>query len=156
MYLIVTGIICLVPEDPPHLVNINRDRLAKEKGLYNSTSWQDLVNVYKSMYEVLKLPNVQTFVIILLIAKLGFQVNEAGTNLKLLEKGLSKEDLSITVLIDFPFEMIFGYYAGRWSTGKAPLRPWLWGFMGRLVAASLAQLIVYFSQKMVKFQQLIL
>ena len=108
------------------------------------------------MYEVLKLPNVQTFVIILLIAKLGFQVNEAGTNLKLLEKGLSKEDLSITVLIDFPFEMIFGYYAGRWSTGKAPLRPWLWGFMGRLVAASLAQLIVYFSQKMVKFQQLIL
>lgn len=147
MYLIVTGIICLVPEDPSHLVNINRDRLAKEKGLYNSTSWQDLVNVYKSMYEVLKLPNVQTFVIILLIAKLGFQVNEAGTNLKLLEKGLSKEDLSITVLIDFPFEMIFGYYAGRWSTGKAPLRPWLWGFMGRLVAASLAQLIVYFFPK---------
>lgn len=39
------------------------------------------------MYEVLKLPNVQTFVVILLLAKLGFQANEAGTNLKLLEKG---------------------------------------------------------------------
>ena len=147
MYLLVTGVLLFIPEDPPHLININRDRLVKEKGLYNSTRWLDLTNVYSSMYQVLKLPNVQTFVVILLIAKLGFQVNEAGTNLKLLEKGLSKEDLSITVLIDFPFEMIFGYYAGRWSTGKSPLKPWLWGFAGRLLAAILAQLIVYYFPK---------
>lgn len=144
MYLIITGLILLVPEDPPHLVDINKGRMAREKGVHNTNKWHQLRQVFESMYEVLKLPNVQTFVVILLLAKLGFQANEAGTNLKLLEKGLSKEDLSITVLIDFPFEMIFGYYAGRWSTGKAPLRPWLWGFIGRLVAASLAQLIVYF------------
>ncbi|EMG45861.1 hypothetical protein SBY92_002267 [Candida maltosa Xu316] len=147
MYLIVTGVLFFIPEDPPHLVTINRDRLAKEKSVYNTTRWKDLTSVYSSMYEVLKLPNVQTFVVILLLAKLGFQVNEAGTNLKLLEKGLSKEDLSITVLVDFPFEMIFGYYAGRWSTGKSPLKPWLFGFAGRLVAASLAQMIVYFFPK---------
>jgi PAT family acetyl-CoA transporter-like MFS transporter 1 len=55
---------------------------------------------------------------------------------------LSKEDLSITVLIDFPFEIVFGYYAGRWSSGKSPLRPWIFGFAGRLVAAVFAQLIV--------------
>ncbi|KAI5955355.1 hypothetical protein KGF54_001916 [Candida jiufengensis] len=148
VYILVTGIVFFIPEDPPHLVNINKDKIAKEKGVYNlKNKWNQLSEVYSSMYEVLKLPNVQTFVVILLVAKLGFQVNEAGTNLKLLEKGLSKEDLSITVLIDFPFEMIFGYYAGRWSNGKAPLRPWIFGFMGRLVAAGLAQLIVYFFPK---------
>ncbi|KAI5959407.1 uncharacterized protein KGF55_005384 [Candida pseudojiufengensis] len=145
MYLLVTGIVFFVPEDPPHLINSIKDKRVKNQDVYNlKDKWTQLTQVYSSMYEVLKLPNVQTFVIILLLAKLGFQVNEAGTNLKLLEKGLSKEDLSITVLIDFPFEMIFGYYAGRWSTGKAPLRPWIWGFIGRLVAASLAQMIVYF------------
>lgn len=150
MYLAVTGLLLLVPEDPPHLVQINAAKLASEKvkndDHTNKTTayWADLKHVYASMYQVLKLPNVQTFVVILLVAKLGFQVNEAATNLKLLEKGLSKEDLSITVLIDFPFEMIFGYYAGRWSTGKAPLKPWVYGFAGRLVAAACAQLILLY------------
>ncbi|RLV91400.1 putative membrane protein [Spathaspora sp. JA1] len=153
MYLIVTLVIILyIPEDPPHLVKINQDKrmsekLAAQKTIYNSNKWQELTQVYLSMYKVLQLPNVQTFVVILLISKLGFQVNEAATNLKLLEKGLSKEDLSITVLIDFPFEMIFGYYAATWSTGKSPLRPWIWGYIGRLVAAALAQLVVYFYPK---------
>lgn len=153
MYLLVTIIVCLVPEDPPHLLVQNKAKLANERAklesyINKSNSMvlgviQSSSNVYQSMYEVLKLPNVQTFVVILLISKLGFQVNEAATNLKLLEKGLSKEDLSITVLIDFPFEMIFGYYAGRWSTGDKPLNPWLFGFAGRLVAAFWAQLVVY-------------
>ena len=151
MYLLITIIVVFIPEDPKHLVEVNRERMAKEKQYALSTynekkrnKLAQLTDVYSSMYEVLKLPNVQTFVVILLLAKLGFQVNEAGTNLKLLEKGLSKEDLSITVLIDFPFEMVFGYYAGRWSTGKTPLKPWLWGFLGRLLAATLAQFVVYF------------
>ncbi|CAK9441216.1 uncharacterized protein LODBEIA_P50850 [Lodderomyces beijingensis] len=149
IYLLVTVMVVLIPEDPHHLVAINKDRMAREKShksAFNDrrSRWSHLMDVYASMYEVLKLPNVQTFVVILLLAKFGFQVNEAGTNLKLLEKGLSKEDLSITVLVDFPFEMIFGYYAGRWSTGKSPLKPWLWGFMGRLIAAALAQVIVYY------------
>ncbi|KAK6463626.1 acetyl-coenzyme A transporter 1-domain-containing protein [Scheffersomyces coipomensis] len=150
MYLLVTGFLYFVPEDPAHLAKVNQAKLANEKvkleSVYNKDKaiYADLIHVYSSMYKVLQLPNVQTFVVILLISKLGFQVNEAATNLKLLEKGLSKEDLSITVLIDFPFEMIFGYYAGRWSSGKAPLRPWIFGFAGRLVAAAFAQLVVYF------------
>lgn len=157
MYLIVTAALFFIPEDPPHLAKYNQTKLADEKAkvesVHNSTSsnyWVALKNVYHSMYLVLKLPNVQTFVVILLLAKFGFQANEAATNLKLLEKGLSKEDLSITVLIDFPFEMIFGYYAGRWSNGKSPLKPWLFGFAGRLVAAFLLSLSFGSFQRMGK------
>ncbi|CAI5759275.1 unnamed protein product [Candida verbasci] len=146
VYLVVTGLLYFIPEDPPYLVNINKNRNLKEKdGIYNALDkFSELKNVYSSMYEILKLPNLQTFIVILLLAKLGFQVNEASTNLKLIEKGLSKEDLSITVLINFPFEMIFGYYAGSWSTGKSPLKPWLFGYIGRLLAAFLGQLLVYY------------
>ncbi len=60
---------------------------------------------------------------VLLIAKLGFIANEAVTGLKLLELGFSKEDLALTVLIDFPFEILFGYYAAKWSSGSKPLQP---------------------------------
>lgn len=148
MFLIVTALLVFIPEDPPHLAKTNAAKLANEKAKvedYHNTRknyFNELKHVYYSMYQVLKLPNVQTFVVILLTAKFGFQVNEAATNLKLLEKGLSKEDLSITVLINFPFEMLFGYYAGRWSTGKHPLKPWVIGFAGRLFAAAWGQIIL--------------
>lgn len=101
-----------------------------------------IIEVYKVMGSILKLKNIQTFVIIHLIAKIGFQANDAITNLKLLEKGFSQEDLALTVLIDFPFEISLGYYAGKWSEQYAPMRLWCWAFVGRLIAAAFAQFTV--------------
>ena len=101
-----------------------------------------ILEVYKSMLGVLKLRNIQSIIIIHLIAKIGFQANDAVTNLKLLDKGFSQEDMALTVLIDFPFEISLGYYAGRWSTANPPIHVWCYAFIGRLVAACLAQLVV--------------
>jgi len=101
-----------------------------------------IFDVYKVMWGVLKLKNIQTIIIIHLIAKIGFLANDAVTNLKLLDKGFSQEDLALTVLIDFPFEIGLGYYAGKWSTTYTPLRLWCWAFVGRLMAAVLAQITV--------------
>jgi len=101
-----------------------------------------IVEVYKSMLGVLKLKNIQSIIIIHLIAKIGFQANDAVTNLKLLDKGFSQEDLALTVLIDFPFEISLGYIAGRWSTTNPPIHVWCWAFIGRLIAAAVAQLVV--------------
>ncbi|KAJ1567152.1 hypothetical protein HK096_010802 [Nowakowskiella sp. JEL0078] len=83
------------------------------------------------------------FILILLIAKIGFVANEAVTGLKLLEFGYHKEDLALGVLIDFPFQILFGYYAAKWSNGKNPLNPWLYGFYGRLTAAVFGLFLVY-------------
>ncbi|THV99911.1 hypothetical protein D6D27_00662 [Aureobasidium pullulans] len=101
-----------------------------------------IMEVYRVMGGILSLKNIQTFIVIHLIAKIGFQANDAVTNLKLLEKGFSQEDLALTVLIDFPFEISLGYYAGKWSEQYAPMRLWCWAFVGRLVAAAFAQFTV--------------
>lgn len=66
---------------------------------------------------------MQTFILVHLVTKLGAATNDAATSLKLLEKGLKKEDLSLAVLIDFPFQILFGYLAAKWSKGDSPLRP---------------------------------
>ena len=68
-------------------------------------------------------PDVQKFALVHLVSKLGAAAHDAATSLKLLEKGLSKEDLALAVLIDFPFQILFGWLAARWSTGERPLRP---------------------------------
>lgn len=80
---------------------------------------------------------------ILLIAKIGFIANEAVTGLKLLEKGFSKEDLALSVLVDFPLQLFFGYYAAKWSSGPRPLLPWLYAFYGRLFFAVFGMIVVY-------------
>ncbi|KAF2196159.1 acetyl coenzyme a transporter [Delitschia confertaspora ATCC 74209] len=98
--------------------------------------------VYQVMGGILKLKNVQTFIIIHLIAKIGFQANDAVTSLKLLDKGFSQEDLALTVLIDFPFELGLGYYIGKWCQTYPPMQIWCWAFVGRLAAAGFAQFVV--------------
>ncbi|OJD37347.1 acetyl-coenzyme a transporter 1 [Diplodia corticola] len=101
-----------------------------------------IAEVYKVMGGILKLKNIQTFIVIHLIAKIGFQANDAVTNLKLLDKGFSQEDMALTVLIDFPFELSLGYYAGKWSQSYPPMQLWCWAFIGRLAAAAFAQFVV--------------
>lgn len=120
---------------------------------------------YRSFLKILRLPNVQVLAIIHLVSKFAFQCNEAATNLKLLEQGFKREDLAVTVLIDVPFEIIFGYYVAKWSSDndhdarhhglrkqnryvqwlvgeQGVLTPWLWGFLGRLASAILGSFVV--------------
>jgi MFS family permease len=99
-------------------------------------------DVYKSMWSVLKLKNIQSIILIHLIAKIGFQANDGVTSLKLLDKGFGQDNMALVVLIDFPFEIMLGYYAGKWSTEYTPMRLWGWAFVGRLAAAVLAQFTV--------------
>jgi PAT family acetyl-CoA transporter-like MFS transporter 1 len=121
------------------IVTLGLAALKREEKTKNEDGIWD---VYKVMWGVLKLKNIQTIIIIHLIAKIGFQVNDGVTNLKLIDKGFSQEDLALTVLIDFPFEIGLGYYAGKWSTTYTPMRLWCWGFVGRLIAAVIAQITV--------------
>lgn len=101
-----------------------------------------IMEVYQSMWGILKLKNIQTFIVIHLIAKIGFQTNDAVTSLKLLDKGFSQEDLALTILIDFPIELSLGYYIGKWCQTYPPMHIWCWAFVGRLVAAGFAQFVV--------------
>lgn len=101
-----------------------------------------IMEVYRSMWSVLKLKNIQMIIVLHLIAKIGFQANEAVTSLKLIDKGFGQDNMALVVLIDFPFEIALGYYAGQWSTEYTPMRLWCWAFVGRLAAAIFAQFTV--------------
>ncbi|KAK2794362.1 hypothetical protein FQN52_008721 [Onygenales sp. PD_12] len=116
--------------------------LAVRKKEEKSNDRDGIMAVYKSMWGVLKLKNIHTIIIVHLIAKIGFQANDAVTSLKLIDKGFGQENMALVVLIDFPFEIGLGYYAGKWSTQYTPMRLWCWAFAARLVAALLAQATV--------------
>lgn len=122
------------------LVTIGLAVLKREDRTHNEDGVWD---VYRIMVGVLKLKHVQSIIAVHLIAKVGFQANDAVTNLKLLDKGFGTDNMALTVLIDFPFEIGLGYYAGKWSQEYTPMRLWCWAFVGRLIAALAAQFTVY-------------
>ncbi|KAL9084703.1 MAG: hypothetical protein Q9165_007951 [Trypethelium subeluteriae] len=107
-----------------------------------SKNTDGIMEVYRIMGGILSLRNIQIFIFIHLIAKIGFVANDAVTNLKLLDKGFSQENLALTVLIDFPFELGLGYYAGKWSSIYPPMKIWCWAFMGRISAAIFAEITI--------------
>jgi MFS family permease len=121
------------------IVTIGLAFLKREERTKNEDGIWD---VYKIMWGVLKLKNIQTIIMVHLIAKIGFQANDGVTGLKLLDKGFGTDNMALTVLIDFPFEIGLGYYAGKWSQEYTPMRLWCWGFTGRLIAAVVAQFTV--------------
>ncbi|KAF8944978.1 hypothetical protein BGZ47_003437 [Haplosporangium gracile] len=117
--------------------------MKKEERTHSDEDDIGIKSVYKIILKIIRLPHMKSFMLVLLSAKIGFIANDAVTALKLLEKGFSKEDLALAVLIDFPFQIIFGYYAVRWSSGARPLKPWLWAFFAHLACCVIAMLLVY-------------
>ncbi|KAF9787012.1 MFS general substrate transporter [Thelephora terrestris] len=103
----------------------------------------DVKRVYLTIWDICKLKHVQSLLALHFVAKIGFQANDAVTQLKMVEKGLKKEDLAIIVLLDFPFQMMGGWIAGKFSTGNRALRPWLLAFWPRLGFALSSTLVVY-------------
>lgn len=65
----------------------------------------EIMVVYKNIWSVMKTPHMSSFILILLLSKIGFIANEQVSGLKLLEFGFDKEDLALSVLVDFPFQV---------------------------------------------------
>jgi PAT family acetyl-CoA transporter-like MFS transporter 1 len=101
-----------------------------------------LSQAYMNIMHILYLPWMPTFVLILLIHKFGYMANEILTPLKLIEKGFRKEDLAIIALIDFPFQMLFGWATIKWSKGSRPMRPWLYATYIRILMTAFGMLVV--------------
>ncbi|KAN0116511.1 MFS general substrate transporter [Russula decolorans] len=101
-----------------------------------------IISVYKSIWSVSRLKSIQSFLMIHLVGKIGFAAHEAATSLKMVEKGLGKEDFAAAVLLDFPIQIVFGYLVARWSRGERPLRPWIWAYWPRFVFAFLSAILL--------------
>ncbi|KAI5455406.1 hypothetical protein NCC49_000219 [Naganishia albida] len=102
----------------------------------------DVKKVYKVMWSIVRLKNIQSFLILHLVAKIGFQIQEV-TPLKLIEKGLPKEDLAFVNLLNVPFELIGGWLAARWSRGNKPLKTWQRAFWARFAVGGIATALVW-------------
>ncbi|KAH9166506.1 acetyl-coenzyme A transporter 1-domain-containing protein [Lactarius sanguifluus] len=135
-YLRFWGIVCFGVT--LWLICVQKER--KEILLEEETN---IISVYKTIWSISQLKSVRSFIAIHLTSKVGFAVHDAATSLKMVEKGLGKEDFAAAVLFDFPIQVLGGYFIARWSRGDRPLRPWMWAFGPRLLFALLAAVVLW-------------
>lgn len=117
--------------------------LAITEGATHEQQPHSIMTVYRQMRQILGLPMVRHLLVVLLLCKVGSIANDSVTALKLLEKGFKREHMGLFALIEFPFQVVFAILAGRWTAGKAPLKPYRTACILRLLAAVLAAFLVW-------------
>ena len=103
---------------------------------------KNVIKIYKDMLQIFRIGSVKTIVLVYLLAGLGFEVNDAATDLKLLDKGFGQMNIAVTTLVNLPFDLASSFLAGSLCVKYTPMVVWNWAFTSRMAAALLAQLTV--------------
>ncbi|KOB72596.1 Acetyl-coenzyme A transporter 1, partial [Operophtera brumata] len=120
VFIVTTTLIAVLKHEANDTVN--------SKGESNVRGMTDIVNAYKQLYTIVKLPSVRTLTLVLFTAKLGFCASDAVSGLKLVEAGVPREDLALLAVPLVPVQIIM----------PVPLSLWLRAFPLRLLVGPLA------------------
>lgn len=101
-----------------------------------------ITEVYYRITQVMKQSHMKELMFILLVVKVGCSAIDSAAELVLLNYGIKREDLALLALLNLPFQIAFAVISGNLSSGKEPLRPWLSGYLFRVIIASLYLLFI--------------
>ncbi|XP_026734317.1 acetyl-coenzyme A transporter 1 [Trichoplusia ni] len=133
VFIITTTIIAVFKHEANDSVNTKEN---------NVKGFSDVVNAYKQLYTIIKLPAVRTLALVLFTAKLGFCASDAVSGLKLVEAGVPREDLALLAVPLVPVQIIMPVILAKHTTGPAPLSLWLRAFPLRLLVGPLVAALV--------------
>ncbi|XP_060521373.1 acetyl-coenzyme A transporter 1 [Cylas formicarius] len=121
------------PHDPEHEVIHDRD----------------IKTAYTSLMNILKLPAIQTLVIVLLTCKIGFSSTDSVMTLKLVEAGIPKERLGLMAIPLIPVQLLMPILIAKYTTGPKPLDIFLKAIPYRLAFGIVAAFLVYITPTLV-------
>ncbi|CAK1580229.1 unnamed protein product [Parnassius mnemosyne] len=133
VFIVTTTIVAVFKHEANDSANIKGSQV---------TGIKDIVNAYKQLFTIVKLPAVRTLALVLFTAKLGFCASDAVSGLKLVEAGVPREDLALLAVPLVPVQIIMPVILSKYTTGPAPLSLWLRAFPLRLLVGPLAAALV--------------
>ncbi|XP_077998439.1 acetyl-coenzyme A transporter 1-like [Glandiceps talaboti] len=80
-----------------------------------------IIGTYKLLLSIVKLPSVQTFIVILMTCKIGFSATDAVSGLKLIEAGVPKERLALLAIPMIPLQIILPWIISKYTAGPRPM-----------------------------------
>ncbi|KAL5015197.1 hypothetical protein ScPMuIL_009467 [Solemya velum] len=102
-----------------------------------------VVCIYKQLVQVICLPAVRSYALILLTSKIAFAAADALTGLKLIEAGMPKERLALFAVPMIPIQIILPLIISKYTAGPRPMNTFLKAFPFRILLGLLYAYIVW-------------
>ncbi|XP_040901814.1 acetyl-coenzyme A transporter 1 [Toxotes jaculatrix] len=106
---------------------------------------QGVMETYKLLLSIIKMPTVFTFCVLLLTAKMGFSAADAVTGLKLVEAGVPKEQLALLAVPMVPLQILLPVVISKYTAGPRPLDVFYKAFPFRLLIGLEYALLVWWT-----------
>ncbi|XP_074535367.1 acetyl-coenzyme A transporter 1 [Halichoeres trimaculatus] len=94
---------------------------------------QGVMETYRLLFSIIKMPTPFTFCVLLLTAKIGFSAADAVTGLKLVEAGVPKEQLALLAVPMVPLQILLPVVISKYTAGPRPLDVFYRAFPFRLL-----------------------
>ncbi|XP_050521728.1 acetyl-coenzyme A transporter 1-like isoform X2 [Daktulosphaira vitifoliae] len=105
----------------------------------------NIVQTYKLLGDIMRLPSVKSLSIILLTAKVGFSAVDAVSSLKIIDKGVPKDDLAMIGLLIIPLQIILPVLISKYTSGSKPMNVYLKSIPYRLTIGVIITILVHFT-----------
>lgn len=135
MFLVSTTLVAIFKKENEHAKN--KARVTEET--------QGVMETYKLLFSIIKMPTVFTFCFLLLTAKIGFSAADAVTGLKLMEAGVPKEQLALLAVPMVPLQILLPVVISKYTAGPRPLDIFYKAFPFRLLIGLGYALLVWWT-----------
>ncbi|XP_068173538.1 acetyl-coenzyme A transporter 1 [Antennarius striatus] len=106
---------------------------------------QGVMDTYKLLFSMIKMPTLFTFCCLLLTAKIGFSAADAVTGLKLVAAGVPKEQLALLAVPLVPLQILLPVVISKYTAGPRPLDVFYIAFPFRLLIGLEYALLVWWT-----------
>ncbi|XP_068601656.1 acetyl-coenzyme A transporter 1 [Brachionichthys hirsutus] len=106
---------------------------------------QGVMETYKLLFSMIKMPTLFTFCGLLLTAKIGFSAADAVTGLKLVAAGVPKEQLALLAVPLVPLQILLPVVISKYTAGPRPLDVFYMAFPFRLLIGLEYALLVWWT-----------
>ncbi|XP_026823340.1 acetyl-coenzyme A transporter 1-like [Rhopalosiphum maidis] len=110
---------------------------------------------YRLLWDICKLPSIQIFAMALLTVKIGFAATDSVSPLKLIDAGVSKDDMMIINTSMFVAKIILPLTIARHTSGPKPMSLYLKATLVKLLWNIVFIMLIYYTPKLIKVNGII-
>jgi len=109
-----------------------------------------IIQSYKLLWDILKLPRIQVLSLALLTARIGFSTTEAVSSFKLIDAGLSQDIIVLINSLMFAVKFVMPFFVSKYVTGPKPMSYYMKWTPFRLLWGLAFAALIYYTPLLIK------
>ncbi|XP_025193547.1 acetyl-coenzyme A transporter 1-like, partial [Melanaphis sacchari] len=110
----------------------------------------NVLQSYQLLWKILKLPSIRVLAVALLTMKMGFSATDAVSNLKLIDAGISKDDILIITTSMYIVKMVVPLIVSKYTSGTKPMSAYMKLMPIRLLWSIPFAVLIYYTPLLIK------